>query len=255
MRVKKVEFLKVTEDTGCLTIKDAGNNHNFRLTSGVYVKNSAEGRGSEVSSVGGNPSGFTELGDIYYFQRKLYAALKYPISRVNAGEEKRNADVVFGGTTIGEIARDEIKWARFLERQQDRICSGLRDTFIIHLDFKGLRKQYNIQRDDLDVYMNPPSHYKEDMEQKFLEVSFSNYTALADREEFSRYYLMKKYLQWSEDEIKENKDGLDKDIELGFRKEQPELDMNGMPTTSPETSGAEAPEKEVSDKDLENLKI
>lgn len=248
-KVKNSMLKKQTYDpqTGRLT-------HNpdiFSLLENIYLPRSSEGRGSEVTTVGGNPSGFTELSDLYYFARKLYRSLKYPISRVSAGEEKREADSMFGGTTIGEIARDEVKWARFLERQQDRICSGLRDSFLIHLDFKGLRKQYNIQRDDLDIYMNPPSHYKEDMEQKFLEVSFSNYTALADREEFSRYYLMKKYLNWSEDEIKENKDGMKKDLKLGFRKKEPELDINGMPITTPGTSGAEAPSEEQDLKDSE----
>jgi hypothetical protein len=53
------------EDTGCLTIKDPGNNHNFALASGVYVKNS-DGKGSRVETLPGG-SGLGELSDLEYF--------------------------------------------------------------------------------------------------------------------------------------------------------------------------------------------
>ena len=112
MKVTKIERLSIREDTACLTIKDPGNNHNFMLSTGIFVKNSADGRGSQVETVGGNAAGFTELDDLYYFSRKLYRALKYPLSRVSAGQEKREADIVFGGSSMEEITRDEIKaWA------------------------------------------------------------------------------------------------------------------------------------------------
>jgi len=47
-----VVFLSYREDTGCLTIKDPGNNHNFAVNAGVYIKNS-DGRGSRVETLPG----------------------------------------------------------------------------------------------------------------------------------------------------------------------------------------------------------
>lgn len=187
-----------------------------------YLPQSADGRGSSVETVGGNPAGFAELDDIYYFARKLYRALKYPMSRVSAGQEKREADIMFGGSQTGEITRDEIKWARFLERQQRRVCDDLTDMFILHLDFKGIKKQYGLTKDKIRIMLNPPSNYKQQMEQNFLETSFNNYTLLADRPEMSKYYLMRKYLHWSDDEIKANVQGFKKDKELGLVQEEGE---------------------------------
>jgi hypothetical protein len=218
-KVVKVEKLDIKEDTGCLTIEDPGSNHNFALGVGVFVKNSADGRGSSIDTVGGDAKGFTELDDIYYFARKLYRALKYPISRVIAAEEKQQGDIVFGGTNTGEIQRDEIKWAKFLERQQSRLCSDFVDLFLLHLDFKGMKKQYGLNKDNIRIHMNAPSHYKEQMQQNFLESRFNNYTTLSTNPEFSKSYLMGKYLGWSEEEIKENAEGKKKDKEFGFEEE------------------------------------
>lgn len=184
-----------------------------------YLPQSAEGRGSQIETVGGNSAGFSELDDIYYFARKLYRALKYPSSRVSAGQEKSEGDILFGGGNTGEISRDEIKWSKFLERQQRKFCDELTDLLLIHLDFKGLKKLYDLNKRKISVVLNPPSKYKEQMEANFIESRHNNYSSLADREEMSKYYCMKKYLKWSDEEIQANRDGMKKDIEYGFREE------------------------------------
>jgi hypothetical protein len=207
MKIRKIEKLSYTEDTGCLTISE---NHNFALGIGVFVKNSGEGRGSDIQSVGGNAAGFTELSDIFYFSHKLYRALKYPISRITQGVEQ-GQEVMFGGQGSGQISRDEIKWAKFLERQQRKMCNELVDMFLLHLDFRGFKKQYNLDKNSFAIRLNPPSHYKEQMEQGFLEQSFQNYNQLKDNAEFSKSFLIKKYLKWTEDELQENREGFKND--------------------------------------------
>jgi hypothetical protein len=183
-----------------------------------FLPQSADGRGSDIDTVGGNAAGFAELDDIYYFARKLYRALKYPQSRVTATQEKREADILFGGQNVGEISRDEIKWAKFLEKQQNRFCEEMLDLFLLHLEFKGLKKEYELTRKSFSVHMNPPNHYKYQMEQNFIQSQFDNYNSLSG-EEFSMSFRMRKYLGWDDDEIKANAEGLKKDIEFGFKEE------------------------------------
>jgi len=188
----------------------------FSMLENFYLPQSADGRGSQIDSIGGNASGFAELDDIYYFARKMYRSLKYPMSRVQAGEEKRSGDIMFGGSQTGEITRDEVKWAKFLERQQDKFCKELTKMFLLHLEFKGLKQLYELDEKKIKISLNSPSNYKEQMEQNFLESRYNNYQALADRTEISKYFLMKRFLKWSEDDIQENVKGLKKDKELGF---------------------------------------
>lgn len=219
MKVKRIEKLSIREDTGCLTIKDPDNNHNFAIGFGVFVKNSADGRGSQIDTIGGNSQGFTELQDIYYFARKLYRSLKYPLSRVTSHEEKQESQILFGGSSVGEITRDEIKWAKFLEKQQKKFTNSFEEMFLLHLDFKGLKNEYGLTRNDININMKPPSDFKEQMRQNFYESRFNNYQIMADRPEMSKYYLMKKFLKWSDEEIEENVEGMKKDKTLGFKEE------------------------------------
>lgn len=185
------------------------------ISENFFLPSSSSGRGSQVSTIGGNPSGFAELDDIYYFQKKLYKALKYPITRVQNTKENRSGDSLFGGSSnFGEIPRDEVKWSVFLETQQDKFCRMLLKLFLIHMKFKGFSKQYGLDEYSFAIVMNCPNSYKDQIEQKGLETKFNNYNMLANNQEFSKTYLMKKYLDMDEDDIRANSEGFKQDKEL-----------------------------------------
>jgi len=191
----------------------------FSVLENFYIPVNQDGRGSSIESIGGNAKGFTELDDVYYFARKLYRALKYPISRVTQGAEK-GEEVLFGGSA-NQISRDEIKWAMFLERQQRIFCDEFLELFLLHLEFRGIKKEYDLNYNSFSIKMNPPSNYNEAMEQSFRETRFSNYNALKDSPEFSKTFLMKRYLDWNEKDFDDNKKGFDLD-EKYFPKQEPE---------------------------------
>jgi Bacteriophage T4-like portal protein (Gp20)/Intein splicing domain len=231
-KIVKIEFLEERDDTGCITVDG---NHNFAAgnddKSLIFIKNSildnfflptsSEGRGSSIDTIGGDTAGmYGDLADVNYFQSKLYRALKYPPSRVHAMQEGRDADSLFGGGSTGNITLDEVKWSRFLERQQNRLCSSLLNTFLLHLEFKGMKKQYELDDKKISITMNPPSHYKMQMEQMFLDSKFANYSQLADREEFSKIYLQRRYLKWSDEEIRDNFNSMKEDIKYGIKREE-----------------------------------
>jgi hypothetical protein len=198
---------RLTQNPDILSIMD-----NF------FLSTSSEGRGSDITSVGGaSTAGFTELSDIKYFQRKLYQSLKYPMSRVSAMQSDRESEVLFSRSPAGEISRDEIKWATFLSRQQNRFCNEWLNLFLLHLEFKGLKAEYELTRDNIAIKMIQPSFYKDKQEQIMREVKFNNYLTLANLPEMSKVYLMRKYLQWDENDIKANAAGFAEDIKLGLR--------------------------------------
>lgn len=185
------------------------------MLSNYYIPVTSEGRGANIESIGGNPSGFAELDDLYYFQKKLYQALKYPISRIESQRESRSSDIVYPSQQLGTIARDEIKWAKFLEGVQNQITKEFKNLFLLHLDFKGLKKSYGLDKSKFRISMEPPNKYKENIEQQFLEAQFNNFSQMVNYEEiFSKTYLMKKYLNMTDEEIEENYQGFSKDKEL-----------------------------------------
>ncbi len=214
-KIEKVEVLPFKEDTGCLTIKDPGKNHNFAVSAGVFIKNSADGRGSQIDTIGGQGTqAFMEMNDIHYFQRKLYRALKYPMSRVSKMHEKDEGGNLVGGGQMGELVQDELKWAKFLERQQNKFGNAFLDLFLLHLEFRGLKKQYELSRTQLDIKFTPPNNYKTDLDAMILQSKFDLYMNLANNPEFSKSYLMKWLLDFSDEDLTEMKKHHDKDKEL-----------------------------------------
>ena len=208
-KIKKKFMKKQTYDpsTGALTHEPEV----LSILENFFLPQSGDGRGSDITTVGGDAKGFTELDDVYYFARKLYRSLKYPLSRVSAAQEHREADVIVGGSKATEISRDEIKWAKFLERQQDRFCKEFTDLFLLHLEFKGMKQQYSLDRTKIKIKMNDPSHYKAAQEQSFLEQRFNNYNNLNNNPEFSKTFLMKRYLGFTDDDITDNQKGFELD--------------------------------------------
>jgi hypothetical protein len=83
-----------------------------------------------------------------------------------------------------------------------------------------MKRPYELTSKKVRVTMNAPSKYKEQMEQMFNDSRFSNYQQLADRPEFSKYYLMKRFLKWDDEEIQANVDGKAKDIKMGLAEEE-----------------------------------
>jgi hypothetical protein len=179
-----------------------------------FLPQSADGRGSNIESIGGNPSGFAEIDDIWYFNRKLYTALKYPMSRVMNMQEGRQGDTMFMGGQTGEISRDEIRWAKFLERHQNKFEQSFTELFLLHLEFQGLKKEYDIDSSKINIVMTPPNNYKQQMQQMLLESQMNNYQTLANNSEFSKGYLQRKYLKWDDDDIKLNAEYHKEDAKL-----------------------------------------
>jgi hypothetical protein len=179
-----------------------------------FLPQSSDGRGSSVEELNGDPSGFAQLDDIYYFARKLYIALKYPIGRVISQENRTPGDNLFMGGNASEITIDEIRWAKFLERHQQKFSQMFTEVFMLHLEFKGLKAEYDVDINKINVTMTPPNNYKQQMAQMEIEKQVANYTSLQSMEEFSKVFLMREFLKWSEEMIKQNADGLIEDKKL-----------------------------------------
>jgi hypothetical protein len=191
-----------------------------------YIPVNSEGRGSSIDTIGGNAKGFTELDDVYYFNKKLFRALKYPISRVSEMNEGKSP--LFGANNANNISRDEIKWARFLERHQNKFTEELRNLFLLHLEFRGLKKEYKLTKNSFKIIMPSPSHYKDSMEQTFREQEFANYAQLSNNPEFSKSYLIKRYLNWTTEDLKENMKGFKLDKKY-FPQQNQQNPLGGPP--------------------------
>ena len=167
----------------------------------------AKRQGSEGTSVeqlaGGANLG--ELSDLMYFIKKLYRALKVPSTRIDP--EDRTVDA---STTL----REELKFAKFVIRQQQRFASGLKKGFITHLKLRGMFDLYDINETNIGVDFNVPTNYFEIRENQRLDLKATNFNNLASSEFISTTYAQKKYLGWKDRDVLANREFLRKDAEM-----------------------------------------
>tara|TARA_R110002110_G_scaffold140549_1_gene327920 strand:+ start:9879 stop:11678 length:1800 start_codon:yes stop_codon:yes gene_type:complete len=147
-----------------------------------------------------------ELSDLMYFIKKLYRALKVPSARLDPEDS-----VEASGTSI---LREELKFARFVIRQQERFAAGIKKGFITHLRLKKIFEKYDLTETNLEVIFNVPTNFYELRESQRLELKTTAYTNIAGNEFIAATYAQKKYLGWKDKDILANREFLRKDAEM-----------------------------------------
>ena len=161
--------------------------------------------GTEVKTLEGGQN-LGELDDLMYFVRKLYKSLKGPVNRIDP-ESQYNA-------TDATMLREELKFAKFVVRIQDMFGQGIKETFITHLKLKGLWKQHKLKENFFDIKFTPPSNFHELRQQQILDLKYTNFNNFAQSELVSNSYAQKKFLGWSDLQVKANREWLRKDSAL-----------------------------------------
>jgi hypothetical protein len=122
-------------------------------------------------------------------------------------QEGRSADTLFMNGNSTEINRDEIRWAKFLEGNQNKFSNEFKSIFLLHLEFKGLKKEYELDNYKIKIRLTPPNNYKDQMDQAKLEMMANNYQNFANNSEFSKSFLLMKYMNYTEEDLKANSEG------------------------------------------------
>lgn len=170
----------------------------------------AGSEGSSVSQLAGGQN-LGELSDLMYFIKKLYRSLKVPTSRLDPQDAFRDGS---------EILREELKFARFIIRQQQRFATGMKRGFITHLKLKGIWEKLDLNDTNIEISFNPPTNFYELRENQRLEMKAASYNNIASSEFVSKTFAQKKYLGWKDKDILANREFLRKDAELQWELQQ-----------------------------------
>ena len=170
----------------------------------------AGSEGTSVTQLAGGAN-LGELADLMYFVNKLYKALKVPLNRLNPDSQFSDGN---------EILREELKFAKFIIRLQQQFATGLKNGFITHLKLKKMYKEYDLKAQNLHLEFNVPTNFYELRESQKLELKATNFNNLASNEFISNTYAQKRYLGWSDVDIKANREFLRKDAEFQWEVQQ-----------------------------------
>ena len=164
----------------------------------------AGSEGTNVTQLAGGAN-LGELTDLMYFVNKLYKALKVPTNRLNTESTFKDGN---------EILREELKFARFIIRMQQNFAAGMKNGFLTHLKLRGIADRLNIKEQNLNIEFNVPTNFYELRENQKLELKVTNFNSLVSNATISSTFAQKKYLGWSDIDVKANREFLRKDKEF-----------------------------------------
>jgi len=157
------------------------------------------GKGTQIETLpGGNNLG--EIADIEYFQRKLYEALNVPVSRL-----EQQSGLNFG--RAAEISRDELKFAKFVNKLQNKFATLFLDLLKTQLLLKNIITEQDWEdiRYDIKFTFEQDAYYAESKRQEMIR-SRAEILAQLDPyvdKYFSKEYLQTQVMQFTENEIAE----------------------------------------------------
>lgn len=179
------------------------------------------GRGTEITTLPGGEN-LGQIADIEYFQTKLYQSLNVPMSRLQP-----QSGLNFG--RAAEITRDELKFAKFVNRLRLYFNSLFQDILKTHLILKGVltESDWDDIKHKIDYVYARDQYYEEMKETENLRNRVDILTQMAPfvGQFFSKEYVMKKVLRLNEQEISEMNDEM---AEAPMAMQQPQIQPNPM---------------------------
>jgi Zn/Cd-binding protein ZinT len=160
----------------------------------------------QVDTISEKDTKWESMDEIRYFLGKVYRAMKIPVGRMNLPNENGEYTTSTTGSRSGEIMRDEVKFSNFTKRLQARFMEQfIQELFYRHLFFRGLVDELKIKKNQVEVkftHVNPYSELKSAEVEEYRATSFGALNATSPY--FSFIYLAKRYLKWTEDELRDN---------------------------------------------------
>jgi len=174
-------------------------------------------RSTEVDTLaGGNAPGLSGNENLEYFQRKLYKALKVPLSRLEP-----EAMATFGRTS--EITRDELKFGKFIRRIRSRFSWIFNMVLEKQLILKGILtpEEFAEIRNDIRYDFVKDNYFEELKEAEILRERLNTLRDVSEYtgKYFSHQWITKNILQMTEEEQQEMEDEIAAEKEAGGHQE------------------------------------
>jgi hypothetical protein len=166
-------------------------------------------RTTEVDTLaGGSAQGLSDDTNMLYFQRKLYKALKVPLTRLEP-----EAQATFGRAS--EITRDELKFGKFIKRIRTRFSWLFNIVLEKQLILKGILtpEEFDQIRNDIRYEFARDNYYDELKQSEILRERMSTLRDIEDHigKYYSREWVIRNILQITEEEFAEMQEQMEKE--------------------------------------------
>lgn len=166
-------------------------------------------RTTEVDTLaGGSAQGLSDDTNMLYFQRKLYKALKVPLTRLEP-----ETQATFGRAS--EITRDELKFGKFIKRIRTRFSWLFNIILEKQLILKGILtpEEFDQIRNDIRYEFARDNYYDELKQSEILRERMSTLRDIEDQigKYYSKEWVIRNILQLSEEDFQEMQKQIEKE--------------------------------------------
>lgn len=198
---------RVIYDSTTGKVKTASNN--LSMTEDYWFMRRDGKATTEVTTLPG-AQGMDAIEDVRWFNRKLYEALKIPLSRL----PQENGGVTFSAG--GEITRDELKFSKFIRSLQQDFQVVFLDPLKTNLVLKNIltEDEWDKEIEYIQVEFAKDSYYEELKELEIMERRLNMTTMAAEvtGKYYSNDFIMRNVLKMTEDQIKEEREKIDTEL-------------------------------------------
>lgn len=162
-----------------------------------FFPQTADGRGSKVETLPGGDN-LGEIDDLKYFNNKLIRGLGVPSSYLPTGPDDGTAS--YNDGRVGTAYIQEYRFGKYCERLQRILIDSFDVEFKRFCDKRGLQ----IETDSFMLMFNPPQNFAKYRQIEMDSAQISVFQQLSDVPYLSKRFVLKRFLDLSEDEILEN---------------------------------------------------
>lgn len=162
----------------------------------MFFPVTAAGRGSRVETLPGGTEDFG-TGLIKLFQDKIFRGLRIPTSYMTGTD---GASAQYNDGKVGIAYIEELRFAQFIRRMQDRLDEIFDEEFKIYLKVVGLK----IDDEIFKIKLPDPANFALYRQAALDADLISSYNNISADKTLSRRFMQKRYLGLSDDEIQMN---------------------------------------------------
>ena len=205
---------KIVYDSSTGQLKD--DRKHMSMLEDFWLPRREGGRGTEITTLPGGEN-LGQIDDIIYFQKRLYRSLNVPINRL-----EQEAQFSLGRST--EISRDEVKFQKFIDRLRKRFSTMFLGILRKQLIMKGIitEQDWEQWKHQVGVDFQRDNHFTELKDAELLTNRLQTLDQISQYvgEYFSREWVMKNVMHFSEEDIQQMKDEVESENEAGEDEEE-----------------------------------
>jgi len=171
------------------------------------------GKGTEITTLPGGQN-LGELEDVKYFEKKLYKSLNVPVSRLDPNQSG------FSLGRVGEITRDELKFAKFVARQRTKFSDLFDQCLRVQCVLKGIctDNEWKEFREHIHYNFIKDNNFTELKEAELMRERLSLLSSVDPYtgRYFSNAWIQRNVLRLNDDEIKKMENEMEEEKEAGI---------------------------------------